>query len=336
MADNNITLKRITGSGTSDNLYPRTNWDQVLNKPTTFTPTSHTHGNISNAGVLTNSAVTVGTGDFLVIGDTSTAAVERSTIAFGTSTTTFLRNDGSWANPSGGGGGGSGNVSTSGTITANTIPYWVDTTSIGTLATSTYPSLTELSYVKGVTSALQTQLNGKQATITGGATTITSSNLTASRALISDTSGKVAVSLVTSTELGYLDGVTSAIQTQINGIQFDPQRTQLFSATSSSSDTTYTATTGNYSTYKMLYLEIDRGGIQKSGRHFRISDIGDGVGGSGAWMTLLSTSTTNGTSVVMMSISRASSSGTGNTFRVRTSGLGTSYTIRLFSLGNID
>jgi hypothetical protein len=244
-------------------------------------------------------------------------------VASGTpSSSTFLRGDGQWVAPSGSGtvtsvssgtqisgmamtitngtstpsiatsisnaanfrtaigaGTGNGNVSTSGTITANTIPYWVNTTSIGTLATTTYPSLTELSYVKGV---------------------------------------------------------TSAIQTQINGIQFDPQRTQLFSATSSASDTTYTATTGNYSTYKMLYLEIDRGGIQKSGRHFRISDIGDGVGGSGPWHTLMSTSTTNGTSVVMMSISRASSSGTGNTFRVRTSGLGTSYTIRLFSLGNID
>jgi len=33
-----------------------------------------------------------------------------------------------------------------------------------TLSTTTYPSLTELSYVKGVTSAIQTQLNGKQAT----------------------------------------------------------------------------------------------------------------------------------------------------------------------------
>lgn len=52
--------------------------------------------------------------------------------------------------------------------------------------------------------------------ITGGATTITSSNLTASRALISDSNGKVAVSTVTSTELGYLDGVTSAVQTQLN------------------------------------------------------------------------------------------------------------------------
>lgn len=74
----------------------------------------------------------------------------------------------------------------------------------------------ELNYVDGVTSNIQTQLNGKQATITGGATTITGSNLTASRALVSNGSGKVAVSAVTSTELGYLDGVTSAIQTQIN------------------------------------------------------------------------------------------------------------------------
>jgi len=56
-----------------------------------------------------------------------------------------------------------------------------------------------------------------QPVITGGASTITSSNLTASRALISNASGKVAVSAVTSTELGYLDGVTSDIQAQLNG-----------------------------------------------------------------------------------------------------------------------
>ena len=43
------------------------------------------------------------------------------------------------------------------------------------------------------------------------------STLTGSRALISDSNGKVSVSAVTSTELGYLDGVTSAIQTQLNG-----------------------------------------------------------------------------------------------------------------------
>ena len=41
-------------------------------------------------------------------------------------------------------------------------------------------------------------------------------NLTTARALVSDGNGDVSVSAVTSTEIGYLDGVTSAIQTQIN------------------------------------------------------------------------------------------------------------------------
>ena len=41
-------------------------------------------------------------------------------------------------------------------------------------------------------------------------------DLTASRALVSDGNGDVSVIDVTSTEIGYLDGVTSAIQTQIN------------------------------------------------------------------------------------------------------------------------
>ena len=40
--------------------------------------------------------------------------------------------------------------------------------------------------------------------------------MTAGRAIVSDSSGKLAESAVTSTELGYLDGVTSAIQTQLN------------------------------------------------------------------------------------------------------------------------
>ena len=43
-------------------------------------------------------------------------------------------------------------------------------------------------------------------------------SLTANRALVSDTSGNIAVSAVTSTELGYLDGVTSNIQTQFNNL----------------------------------------------------------------------------------------------------------------------
>ena len=60
------------------------------------------------------------------------------------------------------------------------------------------------------------KLETKQDEITGAATTITDDNLTASHALVSDANGKVAVSTVTSTELGYLDGVTSNVQTQLN------------------------------------------------------------------------------------------------------------------------
>lgn len=45
----------------------------------------------------------------------------------------------------------------------------------------------------------------------GGAT------YTADRAIISDGSGNLAASVVTSTEISYLDGVSSAIQTQLNG-----------------------------------------------------------------------------------------------------------------------
>ena len=63
---------------------------------------------------------------------------------------------------------------------------------------------------------LQTALDAKQATITGAATTIDDADLTIDRAVISDASGKVAVSSVTSTELGRLSGVSSAIQTQLD------------------------------------------------------------------------------------------------------------------------
>lgn len=78
-------------------------------------------------------------------------------------------------------------------------------------------SVAELNYVDGVTSSIQTQLDGKQVNITGAATTIASADLTASRVLISNGSGKVAASDVSITELGFLDGVTSAVQTQLNG-----------------------------------------------------------------------------------------------------------------------
>lgn len=71
-----------------------------------------------------------------------------------------------------------------------------------------------------VTTTDKSNWNAKQAAITGAASTVTSSNLTASRVLISNSSGKIAADAnVTTTELGYLDGVTSSIQTQLNSKQ---------------------------------------------------------------------------------------------------------------------
>ena len=52
---------------------------------------------------------------------------------------------------------------------------------------------------------------------TGGASTIVTDDLSASRALVSNESGKVAASPVTATELGRVSGVTSPIQTQMDG-----------------------------------------------------------------------------------------------------------------------
>ena len=75
---------------------------------------------------------------------------------------------------------------------------------------------TEASYLSGVTSGIQMQLNGKAATGHGhNAAQI--AGLTPKRALVSDGSGIVSSSNITDAELGYLDGVSSNIQTQLNG-----------------------------------------------------------------------------------------------------------------------
>lgn len=74
----------------------------------------------------------------------------------------------------------------------------------------------DITTLKGNVTTLTNALGSKQDKIVGGASTITDDNLTANRALVSNASGKVAASAVTATELGYLDGVTSNVQTQLN------------------------------------------------------------------------------------------------------------------------
>lgn len=84
-------------------------------------------------------------------------------------------------------------------------------TSGADLAASDIPNIEESQVI-----GLAADLESKQDAITGAATSIVDNDLTSDKALISSSSGKVATSSVTATELGYVSGVTSAIQTQID------------------------------------------------------------------------------------------------------------------------
>jgi hypothetical protein len=61
-----------------------------------------------------------------------------------------------------------------------------------------------------------TALNNNRFVVSSGGALVEHSAVTANRALASDASGLPAASATTSTELGYLSGVTSAVQTQLN------------------------------------------------------------------------------------------------------------------------
>ena len=142
----------------------------------------------------------------------------------------------------------------------------------GKVAVSTVTS-TELGYLVGVTSNIQPQIDNKQYTITGGASTILASDLTTDRAVISNGSGKVAVSAVTSTELGYLDGVTSAIQPQID----NKQDSNLGSGTDVASRMLVTDSSGNIDVASGIYHDNGKLGIGVSSLSSHALDISGNV-----------------------------------------------------------
>ena len=75
MANKQVTLKRVIDtSGNTDTIHPTTDWAQVESKPSTFTPTAHTHtlSDITDAGTV-------------------------AAINLNSSTTQFLRGDGTFA-----------------------------------------------------------------------------------------------------------------------------------------------------------------------------------------------------------------------------------------------
>ena len=64
-----------------------------------YATSGHTHGSITNAGAIA-SDTTIANGDHLVITDNSDSnTIKRASITFGTSDSTYLRNDGKWETP---------------------------------------------------------------------------------------------------------------------------------------------------------------------------------------------------------------------------------------------
>ena len=104
-----------------------------------------------------------------------------------------------------------GDVTTAGKALLDDANAAAQLVTLGLTATAT-----ELNYTDGVTSAIQTQLDGKQATLTGLTSSVAELNIldgvTSTAAELNALDGITS----TVTELNYTDGVTSAIQTQLD------------------------------------------------------------------------------------------------------------------------
>jgi hypothetical protein len=81
-----------------------------------FAAGTHVHGNITNDGSMTSTVVAPANADTILIADsTNSGKIERG-ITIGTATTTYLRNDGTWATP----------VGTTYGIATNTVPGLIE------------------------------------------------------------------------------------------------------------------------------------------------------------------------------------------------------------------
>jgi hypothetical protein len=179
-----ITLSIATASGSQNGLLSSTDWTTFNNKASTAdlanyllliggtlsgsltsTNSSGTFFNATNtAGGFAKLEVSLNSTSLATLSFSNSLSVTGGDVTFsnkiiksGGTSSQFLKADGSVDSTTYA-------AALSGTI--NTIAYWDSATTIASLALATYPSLTELSYVKGVTSAIQTQLNGKQGTLT--------------------------------------------------------------------------------------------------------------------------------------------------------------------------
>lgn len=117
------------------------------------------------------------------------------------------------------------------------------------VVTATSVTDTELGYVSGVTSAIQTQLNAKAPSASPTFSGTITTPLTGSRALVTGASSELSASSVTATELGYVSGVTSAVQTQLDAKVAKATLTakgSIYAATASGAPAELTVGTNDY------------------------------------------------------------------------------------------
>jgi hypothetical protein len=159
-ANQTITLNGdVTGSGTTS---------------ITTTVVNDSHNHTASTITLASTDLTDTTGLARLAAAQTFTAANTFTIASGSSVAMTINkagnNEGLVVNKTSGSGNAvtiaGGTLGTNSNInmsdeTASTIAHFDASKNIKSLATSTYPSLTELSYVKGVTSAIQTQLDAK-------------------------------------------------------------------------------------------------------------------------------------------------------------------------------
>lgn len=90
----NDTNKFLRGDAT----WAKVTWDNIDGKPTNFSPSTHTHGNITNDGTLQENGITIGDGDKILITDNSNSQkIVKASISFdGATTTKALTQKGTW------------------------------------------------------------------------------------------------------------------------------------------------------------------------------------------------------------------------------------------------
>lgn len=161
------TLSITQASSTTDGYISSSDWINFNGKQDALTLGDITEDTSSVLVLSGNYGAVIGSGVTIKVEEASSV---KSGYLSSTDWTTFNGKQNALTNP------------VTGTGTANELAYFTGSTTIGSLTTATYPTLTELSYIKGVTSGIQSQLDAKQ-----GALTLTTTGTSGAATLVGNT-----------------------------------------------------------------------------------------------------------------------------------------------------